>query len=102
MPHPVEVADGTGDNAIVAARLGLRLVGLSIAETNSSTATVDIRHGTAATDAILVPLMSCEADGFDTFWFGHHGIDCPNGIFINRISGQTTLVLYIDPLESVP
>lgn len=104
MPHPVVVAAGTGDNAIVAARLGLRLMGLSVAETASSAAvaSVDIRHGDSATDPILVPVMNCEADGFDTFWFGHHGIDCPDGIFINRVTGNTTLVLYIDPLEAVP
>jgi len=103
MPQPVEVAAGTSDNAIVAPNIRLKLLGFTVAETASpaAAAEVSIRHGTSATDPLLVPPMNLDADGFDG-WDFSHGIDCPNGIYIDRVAGNTTLVLYIDPLEAVP
>lgn len=103
MPHPVEVASGTGDTAIIAADPRLKLWGFTVAETASSAvaAEVAIRHGTSSSDPLLAARMNLDANGFDGWWFGQ-GISCANGIFIDRIAGTTELVLYIDPLESVP
>ena len=103
MPHAVSIVAGTGDNAIVAARWNLKLWGFTVAETASSAAAAEvaIRHGTAATAPLLAARMNLDANGFDGWWFGQ-GIDCPDGIFIDRIAGNTEVVLYIDPLEAVP
>ena len=103
MPHPVAVAAGTGDSAAVAANPNLKLLGVAFAETAASAAAAEValRHGTSATDPFLVPNVNLDANGFGIEWFGT-GISCANGIFVDRIAGNTTLVLYVDPIEAVP
>jgi len=103
VPHAVAVAAGTADVAAVAANPNLKLIGVAIAETASSAAAAEvaIRHGTAATDPFLVPNVNLDANGFGIEWFGH-GVSCANGIYVDRIAGNTTLVLYIDPISAVP
>jgi len=94
---PVVVASGTADVAAVTGAYNLRLVGFSIAETASSAAAAEVvlRHGTSASDDPLVAPTNLAADGFGTFWYPP-GIPCPNGIYVDRVSGTTTLVLYVD------
>lgn len=95
---PVVVASGTGDvQAVSGTKYNLRLVGFSVAETAGTAATAEVvlRHGTAATDDPLVAPINLAADGFGTFWYPP-GIPCPNGIYVDRVSGTTTLVLYVD------
>ncbi len=102
MATPVAVAAGTGDAQIVNARRGLRLRGFSCAETASSAAAAEfiLRHGTSTGDPQLVSPVNLNANGVGFPWFGTHGIDCPDGIFLDRISGNTSLVVYVDPLEA--
>lgn len=95
---PVVVASGTGDVAPVSGTAyNRRLKGFSVAETagTAAAAEVIIRHGDDDADPQLVAPINLEANGFGVFWF-HEGIPCPNGIFIDRVSGETTLVLYVD------
>lgn len=83
------IASGVGD---VAASKGT-LVGYSIREsaTIAAAAVVVLRHGTLATDPVIASI-SLAADGIATASLP--GIECPNGIFVDRESGETTVSLY--------
>ncbi len=102
MATPIPVASGTGDTQVAAARPGLRLRGFSCTETAGSAATAEfiLYHGTSNSDPQLLAPVTFLANGTGFPWFGDHGIDCPNGIYLDRISGTTTLVVYVDPLEA--
>ena len=97
---PVLVPSGTLDVAAVAAAYNLRLIGFSVAETASvaAAAEVIIRHGTTDADDAVVAPINLDPDGFGVFpTLGPgDGIPCPKGIFVDRVSGTTTLVLYVD------
>lgn len=94
----VRVAAGTADaEAAVAANTHLKLYGFSVAETAASAAVAEviILHGaTQAAGTQVVAPVNLAADGFGQFSF-NFGIPCPNGITIDRVAGNTTLVLYI-------
>lgn len=92
---PTEVASGTIDEAGIAATANLRLMGFSVRE-NASTADVAetvIRHG-ALVGSPALAFVSLGADQSDSRWFGPDGIACAGGIFIERISGESHVVLY--------
>lgn len=95
IPVPIEVASGTGDVQGVAARDDLVLDGFSVSETASSASTAEVvlRHGITDTSPLLTSHINLAADGYGMFFVG--GINCPNGIFIERVSGETELVLYV-------
>ncbi len=94
---PINIDSGTGDEQGIVAAYNNRLVGYSVGETagTAAAAEVKIRHGTAATDSLLVAPINLDANGF-----GHFNCDimCAKGIFIDRISGETELVLYVEKL----
>lgn len=83
------IATGTAD---VAASKGT-LVGYSIREsaTVPAAAIVVLRHGTLATDPVIAS-VSLAADGIATASLP--AVECPNGIFVDRESGETTVSLY--------
>jgi hypothetical protein len=89
------VASGTTDVAGVAAGTGLRLLGYSIHESASSAAvaTVIIRNGTSNAGGMLAA-EEIAADGAVTRWFGPNGIAAAAGIWIDRVAGETELVIY--------
>lgn len=76
----------------------LKLWGVSGAETAASAAVAEcvVRHGTDATGSMLWGPMNFAADGFCYPTFLPHAIACPNGIFVERRAGTTTLILYVD------
>lgn len=84
-------AAATGDEAGVAAAAGLRLMGYSIAERAASAATVDICHGGAAGTIIQYENLAASASA--ARWFGPQGLPVPNGVWIERVSGNTAVVL---------
>lgn len=98
--NAVLAAAGTADvEAMVAAHATLRLCGLSVAETAATAAAAEIimLHGaTQAAGVIVVAPINVGADGFGVFWFENGGIPCPNGITLDRVSGTTTVVAYVD------
>jgi hypothetical protein len=76
----------------------LILWGVVASETASpaSTAEFILRHGTDGTgDPILTP-ANFASDGFMPPIFFPHPITCQKGIYIDRVSGRTTVILYID------
>jgi hypothetical protein len=95
MTVPTRVAKGSSGVAAVGAAYNQILAGFSVAETADSPAAAEVvlRHGSVSGDEI-VPPMNLAADGFGFFWMGEKGIQCPNGIYVDRVSGTTTVVLY--------
>lgn len=90
-----EVASGTGAVQGLPAGADLRLMGISVAESagTPATAEVNLYHGTSATAPALM-LFNLAANESVREWFGSDGICCPGGVFVNRVSGSSWLVLY--------
>jgi len=97
--NKIVVESGTTDvQAVAAADAGwtLKLCGWSISEDAGSTAAVVIRDGTSASGTPAVAPINCAANGFGMWGISNQGIPCPNGIYVDRVSGTTTVVLYVD------
>ena len=90
-----EVASGTTNVQGVAAAAGLRLLGIAVREDAGVplVATVLLHHGTTTSDPVLLP---CELLANESIvrWFGPDGVNVPNGVFVNRASGTTHLVVF--------
>jgi len=88
------VASGTADAQVIAATTSLRLMGLSAKENAGSPADAEfiLRHGTstAGTPLAFVKLGPNESI---RDWFGPGGLAAASGIFLDRVSGTTELVV---------
>ena len=98
----VNVASGTDDVQGLTASGGdkdafARLCGFSIAETAESAAVAEVilHHGTSSSGARIMAPINLAADGFGTFWYPP-GIPVPQGIYVNRVSGTSELVFYVE------
>ena len=73
----------------------LRLIAYSVAESASSAAAAELvlRHGTSNSAPLLTAPVNLDANGY-----GHFACDivCPAGIWIERVTGETTVVLYTE------
>jgi hypothetical protein len=89
-----EVSSGTGDVQVLAADNHNRLTGFSCRENAGTPAAAEfiIRNGTS-TSAPAVAFVRLNASESVREYFGE-GIQCPKGIFIDRISGTTHLTVY--------
>lgn len=89
------VAAGTAGAQGVAATPNMRLMGFCVRESagTPALATLNIRHGTTNTDAVLAPIVVLASTSLPA-WFGPQGIPCANGIYVDRTAGNTTLTLY--------
>jgi hypothetical protein len=90
------IASGTGNAAVIAPTTGLRLLGFSITEDAGSPAVAraSIQEGASAAINTEIAGINLAASGSLNLWFGEHGIPCPGGIYLNRISGTTRAVFY--------
>lgn len=86
------IATSSGDEAGIAGAAGLRLLGLSVRETAAGAATLNIEHGTANSSPVMVPI-NLAASGSVTLWFGPQGLPCPNGVWLERLTGSTLVTL---------
>lgn len=89
-------AAGTGDVAVRAAQDGLVLMGYSAKETAGSAAALTIRNGTSTSDP-AVAHCSLAANEAKLISLSDLGIKCPNGIFLDRTTGTTEVVIYSYP-----
>lgn len=87
------IAANTTDVEGLPATPGLRLMGYSVGETAGATAVVTIRHGDANGDP-AVGHVSLAANGVIVVTLPPGGVACPDGIWIDRESGTTEIVLY--------
>src|SRR5688500_15639534 len=92
---PTALATLTTDVQGVAAAAGLVLMGYAARETagTPAVATLILRHGTLATDPIIVPI-ELAANGTDKAWFGPNGIALASGIFVDRVAGESEITLF--------
>lgn len=74
----------------------LKLCGWSVSEDAGATAQVIIRDGVGASANPAVAPINCAAYGFGMWGISNQGIPCHNGIYLNRVSGTTTVILYVD------
>lgn len=87
------IVSGTADASIAAATPGLRLLGYGVKENAAAAASLIIRHGTSTAGTPLVP-MSFGANESVRDWFGPGGIACPNGLFLDRVTGTTEVTIF--------
>lgn len=87
------IAAASGDEAGVAATANMRLMGFSIKETAGAVATLSLHNGTSASGTALA-YVNFAAAGSTTQWFGPQGIPCPLGVWIERLTGSTAVILY--------
>jgi len=92
----VVLASGTGNAAAVIPTAGLRLLGFSITESAGSPAAakISIQEGAGADITTEIVGVNFAASESVREWYGEHGIPCPGGIYLNRISGSTRAVIY--------
>lgn len=88
----------TTDEQGVAAATGLRLMGYSIKETAAAAATVQLCHGTANTTVMVNENLAASASVVR--WFGPQGIPCAAGIYIERLTGGSTLFTFITMIDA--
>lgn len=90
MPRAIHVPSGTADSAQSAGTL----IGLNIRESAATAAAAEIiiRNGTTATDPIV---YIRELDLDEQHAVSLPAVDCPAGIYIDRVAGTTELVLYV-------
>jgi hypothetical protein len=90
MARAVYVASGTADSAQSAGTL----VGLYVRESAGTPAAAEvvIRNGTTATDPIV---YRRELATNENHVVSLPGVDCSAGIFVDRVAGETELVLYV-------
>lgn len=84
---------GTDDEAITGAAAGLRLMGFSAEETAAGTATVILHNGTGTGDAVTYT-FSLAAGESRGEWFGPDGIASAAGIYLERVTGTTRVVVF--------
>jgi hypothetical protein len=87
----------TDSEACVGKNAFLKLCGWSVSEDSGSTAEIKIYDGlTIATGTLAVAPIHCAAYGFGQWGISNQGIPCPNGITVERVSGTSTVILYVD------
>ncbi len=83
----------TTDEAGIAAAENLRLMGYTIRETAAAAATVNLCHGAANTTIMVGENLAASVTV--NRWFGPQGLPCPNGVWIERLTGGSTAVTLI-------
>ena len=81
--------------AAIAATPNLRLIAVSVIETAGSAALVSVQEGTGTDltkEVIALSLSANEAKSIHIA--GDHGVPCPGGIWVNRLSGTTRVVVH--------
>lgn len=89
------VASRSSSLAAIAASPTLRLIGYSITEDAGSPAAARVRihNGTDASGPELFDIQ-LSASQSARFWPGLTGPPCPNGIYVERVSGTFRMTLY--------
>lgn len=90
----INLAANTTDVAAVAATPNLRLLGFSITETAGATATLSIQEAAANDTTKEMFGVSLSANGTFSLWLGEHGVPCPAGIWIERVTGTTRITVF--------
>lgn len=92
MPNAIHVATGTSDVQVISG--AVNVLGYSVRESGivGAAATVILRNGTS-TSAPAVAIIELAADRSETNILP--SVSCPNGLFVDRVTGETELVIYV-------
>lgn len=92
---PTSVGSGTADAQVIAATPNLRLLGFSGKEDAATPAEAEfvLRHGTSAAGTPLAHVNLGPNESIRD-WFGPGGMAVASGIFLDRVSGTTDLVVH--------
>lgn len=90
----VQLAANTTSLAAVAPTALLRLVGVTLIETVGAAAVVSIQEGAGTDLTKEILAQSLTANQALTVWLPEHGTPCVGGIWVNRVSGTTRLVVH--------
>lgn len=90
----IVLAAGTGSAAAVAPAANLRLIAVSAIETAGSTAAVSIQEGAGTDLTKEVLALSLSANEAKALPIGEHGVPCAGGIWVNRLSGTSRVVVH--------
>lgn len=91
---PKHAASGTGNVQLEGH--GCHLLGINIDESaGTAAAAMIVLHDGSDTDAPEVFRAEFAGDESQTHWFGPQGIRCNNGLFLERVDGETTVTAYI-------
>lgn len=91
-------ASGTGDEQVTEGGVNvtgynLRLMGFTVQDDGATVSKVVFRNGTGTgNDGVAGAYIAANAS--DAQWFGPLGVHCPNGIFIDRTAGTTTVTVF--------
>ena len=69
------------------------LLGLDVNDDDSANVHVHVHAGTDVTGS-LVASADPSAGGHDALWFGPGGIKCPDGIYVNVVTGTPAGVIF--------
>jgi hypothetical protein len=90
----VRISANTTSVAAYAPTSLLRLVGVTFIETAGAPALVSIQEGAGTDLAKEILAQSLLANQALTVWLPEHGTPCEGGIWVNRVSGTTRLVVH--------
>lgn len=90
----INLPAATTDIAAVAATPNLRLLGFSITETAGAVASLSIQESAANDTTKELFGITLLANESRSEWFGDHGIPCPAGIWVERITGTTRITIF--------
>lgn len=90
----INLAANTTDVAAVAPTSNLRLLGFSVLETAGAVASLSIQESASNDTTKELLAVSLLANESRSEWFGEHGIPCSGGIWIERITGTTRVVIH--------
>jgi hypothetical protein len=92
------IKSGIGDQLAFGPNDNLIVWGVAFSETagSASTAEIVLYHGTDTSGEMLLPPVNFAADGYGYPTFFPKGKFCPNGVYLERVSGETTVLIYYD------
>lgn len=87
-------SDVAGQNALVAAATAeLRLLGVLVTEDANVDGKVIVHHGTGTGDPAVLPIR-VPAHRTVVIWLPDDGLDCPNGLYLQRVTSTTHVVVF--------
>ena len=103
MAQAIEVVSGSDSVQGLAAgnAAGRQLSGYCIAEDAAvpAPAKVILHNGTSAADPVIAIVTLDQSQAVTNSIGGNRGVNCGGGIYVERVSGQTRIVLYVKGSE---
>jgi hypothetical protein len=93
---PVTSASAGAGQVTVATASPVRLMGWSVRESDTTAAVAEVVLRQGSTTGQIVAQAHVAANGSVETWMGPQGVICREGLFIDRIGGTTTVVVWVE------